>query len=249
MELTLQAALSPEGLLGHSSYVLLVISMLMRRMVWLRLFVIASAMAGIAYATLILTDPVSSFWETLLIVINVGQLARIWWLDRTTQFTGREAQLRDAHFATLSPSRLKRLIDSGEWVTLAKGEFLSREGTPVPHLVYLHDGSAIVLVAGNPVARCDPGTFVGEMTVATGEPANASVYLETDAQVWRIASDRLRHISERRPEIREALEAAFFRTLRVRVIARNKRDALAANAALPDAGQAAIQASQVSTLP
>lgn len=234
LELTLQSALSLDGLLGHSSYVLLVISMLMRRMVWLRIFVIASALAGICYSLLILHDPVGSFWEMLLIVVNVGQLIRIWWQDRRTRFEGREAQMRELHFAHLSPSRLKLLIDSGAWVTLPSGSTLCKEGVPVPYLYYLHSGVASVSVADRIVARCTPGSFIGEMTISTGEPANASVALQTDAEIWRIEAPRLRQLAERSAETREALEAAFFRTLRLRIIDRNKRDAAAA--ALENAG-------------
>jgi hypothetical protein len=54
MELTLESALSPQGLFGHTSYILLVISMMMRRMVWLRILVILSAIVGITYASVVL---------------------------------------------------------------------------------------------------------------------------------------------------------------------------------------------------
>jgi hypothetical protein len=50
MELTLASAFSQEGLLGHAAYVLLVISMLMRTLLWLRILVIASAVLGISYS-------------------------------------------------------------------------------------------------------------------------------------------------------------------------------------------------------
>ena len=60
MELTLASAFSQEGLLGHAAYVLLVLSMLMRTLLWLRLLVIASAILGISYAAFILGDPVST---------------------------------------------------------------------------------------------------------------------------------------------------------------------------------------------
>ncbi len=228
VELTIESALSPAGLLGHSTYMLLVVSMLMRRMLWLRLFVIASAIAGILYASLILTDPVGTFWETLLIAVNIGQLCLTWWLDRTTQFDERDAGMRLLHFEHLSPSRFRRLLSAGEWQALPSGTALTAEGTPVPALWFLRSGTAEVRVAGRRVALCESGTFVGEMTVSTGEPANASVRLVEDAEVWRIVAARLRAIAGRHGDVREALEAAFFRTLRLRVIERNRRDAAAA---------------------
>ena len=79
MELTITSALSGDGALGHLSFVLLIVSMLMRSMVWLRVLVIASALVGVCYSYLILTDPVGVFWEGLLIAVNLGQLGLTWW--------------------------------------------------------------------------------------------------------------------------------------------------------------------------
>ena len=39
-----------DGYVGHTSYVLLILSSLMRRMFWLRAFFIASALTGISYS-------------------------------------------------------------------------------------------------------------------------------------------------------------------------------------------------------
>jgi len=50
VELTLESAFSTGGLVGHFAYMLLVLSMVMRRMIWLRILVILSALVAIAYA-------------------------------------------------------------------------------------------------------------------------------------------------------------------------------------------------------
>ena len=223
MELTLESALSSQGALGHSAYLLLVMSMLMRRMIWLRLLVIASALVAIAYASLILTDPVSTFWESLLIVVNIGQLTLTWWLDRRTQFDAREDQMRLAHFAKLAPSRMRRLLSAGTWQDHAPGTWLTRAGEPVSALYYLHAGQARVEVQGVTVGHCTPGSFVGEMTVSSGEPAFADVILDTDATVWQIDAAHLRDFASRDPETGHALEAAFFRTIRQRLADSNDR--------------------------
>ena len=62
MELTLESAFSPGGLVGHLGNILLVISMLMRRMVWLRILVILSATATIIYSIYWVVDPVAVIW-------------------------------------------------------------------------------------------------------------------------------------------------------------------------------------------
>ncbi len=75
MDLTLKSAFLTGGMVGHLSYVLLVLSMVMRRMSLLRMLVIASAFVAITYDWFWLKDPVGVFWETLLVLVNIVQLS------------------------------------------------------------------------------------------------------------------------------------------------------------------------------
>jgi hypothetical protein len=226
MELTLQSALSWQGALGHLSYVLLVASMLMRRMLWLRLLVIASAIIGITYSSLVLTDPVGTFWEVLLITANVGQLGYSWWQNRSTQFDARESLLREMHFTAVAPRFLRTLLRAGRWVNLKQGDVLVVEGKPLSTFAFLASGSALVIVNGHVVGRSNPGTLIGEMTVLSGEPASADIVIDADSTLWVIDAEVLRALAGRRPQLKQALEATFFRTLRGRVIERNRIDTL-----------------------
>lgn len=221
MEFTLDSAFSIDGALGHASYILLITSMLMRRMLWLRLLVIASALVAIAYASLILTDPVSTMWEALLVAVNILQLTLTWWLDRRAQFDARELRLKDQHFPNLSPYRMRRLLKFGQWYELPAGTQLAVLGRPIEALSFLYCGEARVEVQGECVGRCVANSFIGEMTVTKGEPASADVILVATSSVWQIDAHALRHLMMRDPEISHALEAAFFRTVRQRLIDSN----------------------------
>jgi hypothetical protein len=227
MELTFESAFSQAGILGHLAYVLLVASMLMRRMLWLRILVIASATVGVAYSTLILTDPVSTFWESLLILVNVGQLTLTWWLDRGARFDEDETMFLDNHFQGLRPNMARRLLRLGRWETMPADTVLTIEGQPVPALYYLHSGHATVTVGGFDVARSEPGGFVGDMTILTDDSASATVILNVSSRVWHVDAAALRAIAAEHPEIGRALEAAFFRMLRARLIKRNSEDSRA----------------------
>jgi hypothetical protein len=73
MDLTLESAFSTGGLVGHASYLLLVLSMMMRGMTLLRIFVILSAFVSILYDMVWLKDPVGVFWESMLVLVNIVQ--------------------------------------------------------------------------------------------------------------------------------------------------------------------------------
>jgi hypothetical protein len=115
MDLTLASALSQEGLLGHAAYVLLVLSMLMRTLFWLRLLVIASAILGISYSVLILNDPVSAFWETCLVLVNIAQLVLSNWRNLRARFTPEELAFIMRHLPGLSRGEARALLDAGAW--------------------------------------------------------------------------------------------------------------------------------------
>jgi hypothetical protein len=222
MELTLESALSAEGLFGHTSYILLVISMMMRRMVWLRILVILSAIVGITYASIVLRDPVGTFWETLLVVVNIVQLLITWHQNRSARFSDEERAFMDGHLPNLSMAQRRKLLNHGMWISGDKGTQLTREGARVSHLIYLADGQALVSSGGKPVAVCEPGAFIGEMTALHGDPANGTVKLIRDSRYWAIEAQQLRDLVGKDGEIANALESSFARNMRDKLVRSNR---------------------------
>ncbi len=230
MELTLESAFSGDSLLGHIAYMVLITSMLMRTLLWLRLLVILAALLGIAYASLILHDPVSTFWESCLVLVNVFQILRTHWRSLRASFTEAEAGLVARHLPGLSKGEARLLIDAGSWSLLQDGHLLTVEGQAVSHLHYIAEGHAQVVIDGIVVAECAPGTFVGEMTVATGGPATATVRCAGPVTVWRVEAVALRRLLARTDEISRELDAAFARNYRDKLVRMN---ALVASGKVP----------------
>lgn len=224
MELTLDSAFSTGGMVGHLAYVLLVASMLMRSMVWLRIVVIASALVAVLYAAVWLGDPVSLFWETMLVAVNIAQLTLTWVLNRRARFTAEEQGFVDARLPGLSRQEARRLLNLGQWQDVPQGHELTRQGAKVATLVYLTGGAARVQVDGRTVATIQPGHFVGEMSVVDGGPASATVAMAAPGRLWalpRPALDRLRADGSR---LAAALELAIAHDLKAKVVLANTRD-------------------------
>lgn len=222
MELTLSSALSQEGLLGHAAYVFLIISMLMRTLLWLRLLVIVSAILGITYAALILGDPVSTFWETLLVLVNIAQILLTHWRSIRARFTPAEADFAARHLPGLTRGEARGLIDMGDWVEIGDGMDLTTQDEAVAHLSYIASGSATVSVDGHRVSICGPGDFVGEMTALSGLSATATVTATGPMSLWRIPASALRDVSQRRVALSREIEAAFARNYCEKIVAMNR---------------------------
>ena len=222
MELTLESALSTGGLVGHLSYLLLVISMLMRRMGALRLLAIASALVAISYDVFWLGDPIGAFWESLLVLVNVVQLTVSHLDNRRARFSEEEAEFVRGRFPRLSRAHRRKLLNRGLWITGEPEARLTTEGEAVKHLVFLASGEVRIETAGQVVAVCEPGAFIGEMTVLGGEPATGTAVLSMQSRYWAIEAGALRALVKAVPEIGESLQASFTRNLRDKLIRSNR---------------------------
>jgi hypothetical protein len=223
MELTLESAFSTGGLVGHTSYLLLVVSMLMRTMFWLRIFVIASALVAITYDLVWLKDPIGVFWETTLLIVSIVQIILLWRADRTARFTAEERFFLDTRLRGLTSGQARRLIDAGAWADLPDGEMLTVQGEPPAFLVFVADGRIGIHADGRRVAECGAGAFVGEMSLIDDGTASATARVEGAARVWRIPVPRLSALREARPEQTAALDAAIARDIRAKLVELNRR--------------------------
>lgn len=222
MELTLESALSPGGMVGHLSYLLLVISMCMRSMTWLRILVIASAFTAIAYDTIWLKDPVGVFWETLLVTVNIIQIAREWLRERRTRFSPEEQFFVQKRLGGLSKADARRLLNMGVWVDGDTGIVLTEEGKDVENVAFIVSGSVDIFYNGHKVGTCDAGNFVGEMSVLGQTPASATAVVAEFSRYWLIPSERLHQLEHSAPEMAQAFQSGIAKDLRNKIISSNE---------------------------
>lgn len=159
----------------------------------------------------------------LLLVINLVTLTVLFLNRRAARLTEEEKVMAQRTLPGMPRASIRQLLDQGLWIDGKIGEALIREGQPVSHLFYMSEGEAAVISGGKQVATCQPGHFLGEMTVLSGQPATASVTLSTPARFWCVAADSLRAFLAANPSFRPALEAAFSGTLRDKLRLANER--------------------------
>jgi len=200
-------------LIGHFSYVLLVTSMLMRNIVWLRAFAIAAAVVKIVYRLNFAYDHVSVIWEFVLITVNIGQLALMWWLDRRAAFSADDLLFTSTVCPGLPPNKARKLLNAGRWREAPEGEVLTEQGRPVPELGFLSVGAVRIERDGETVAYCRSGDFLGEMSFVTGGAATARAIAATPIRYLALDRDKTRALMQRDPAINSALQVSFNRNL------------------------------------
>jgi hypothetical protein len=211
VNLSIEAAFSAEGMVGHLAYVFLVASMVMRHMLWLRIFALASFALGVVYSLFILNDPVGSFWKCLLAAINLIQLALIHLENRRARFSAEDAAFAEACFSGVTKAVQRQILNLGTWENLAAGTVLAEEGKPLHFLTYVAGSAVLVTLQGRQIAHRGPGALIGELTVATAAPATSTVTTQAEARVWRVEAEAVRRAIQTRPQQAAAFQSAFFR--------------------------------------
>jgi CRP-like cAMP-binding protein len=221
MHFSLAEALAPQALLLHAGYLLLITSMLMTRITWLRILAIGSGLLEGAYYFAI-GDANSLFWEGMFVLTNVGQLAILAYNNSMARFTPDELAFYEIVVPTLEPSQAHRLIKTGRWVEASAGTVLSQEGEVVPDLVFLVAGEVEIKVGEQTVGRCGAGSFVGEISASTGGPATATSVAKTAIRYLAFERVALMKMLRASTEIGHAVELAFRHGLRDKLIRTNQ---------------------------
>lgn len=204
---------NPVILFGHFTYFLLIVSMLMRRMVWLRSFAVASGVAKIIYRAFFVFDPVSVLWETVFVLVNIGQLLLIWYYERHHRFTEDQRHFVESMPLSVERRVLKRLLSFATVREIPADEVLVREGEVVKDLLYVATGVARIESAGRIIAVCGPGDYLGEMSFLSGEAATAKVVASRPMRVLAFDQQRLHAAVTSDAAIHRAMEAGLNRNL------------------------------------
>lgn len=202
----------PENFVGHFAYVLLIVSMMMRNMNWLRFFAImAGSISAIFYFTI--SDLVSMFWESMFTLVNLAQFVILQVENRRGRFSDDEAMFIDACMSGVERAYARRLVKLGAWIEVQKDVTLFTEDTCPGHLMFIVSGTAKVTRDGREIGKVKPGDFLGEMSYLTGQNATATVVTAEPMRYLAFERRILKLHLDKSPEVRHALESSFNRNL------------------------------------
>jgi CRP-like cAMP-binding protein len=221
MHFSLAEALAPEALLLHAGYLLLITSMLMTRITWLRVLAIGSGLLEGSYY--LVTDDLNSlFWEMMFVLTNVAQLTILAFHNRAARFSPDELAFYENVVPGLEPWQARRLLKAGRWLEAPAGAVLSHEGEVVRDLVFLIAGDVDVTVGDQLVGHCSAGSFVGEISASTGGPATATSIARTPIRYLAFERVALMKMLKASSEIRHAIDLAFRHGLRDKLTRSNQ---------------------------
>ncbi len=209
-------------LVGNLGYVLLVVSMMMTRMLLLRVFAIASGIVGGAYMWLWLGDPVGTVWEFTFAMAAVLQIALAMYRNRPAVLSPDEQALQAALMLDFEPRHVRAIRSVGSWHDSEHGVELMRQGEPAKSLIVLRSGSVSVLVNGQHVGTCGAGSLIGEIGFARATPATATVVANGPVRYLALDCDALRRLMKSDSEISDGVNSLCRSALEKRLILMNE---------------------------
>jgi hypothetical protein len=222
-----------NSLVGHLNYVLVILSVSMSSMRWLRIFAIASGAVGVFYYGFLIHDNISATWEFIFASVNAVQLAIVLLAGRRRAVGDDEKFFVETVMPTIEPNLRARILKLARWQTRDPGDILVEEGQTAPELVFIAKGAASVERDGRIVGVCGPGDFLGEMSFLTGRPASATVRVANEISCCVFDPGVLKILSKKHPGIRQALEYSFNRNLVGKLERMNDANRSAAEPGLP----------------
>jgi len=201
------------NILVNSAYVLLLLSYLMRDILWLRVITVLSILVLIPYYYFLpqtLWPPIA--WNTALMLINVYWIVRLLIERRPVRFTPQERRLYETALRRLRPRDARKLFQAGTWKSVNLGAGIATQGEPLNELSLISSGQVRVERDGIIVDEIDEGRFVGSYNFLKrreGSCAPVTFAAATPSRLLVWQNDALRKLIEGDTELCAGVEATL----------------------------------------
>lgn len=192
-------------------------------MLWFRWLSVATSLGGIAYKVLYPHETplqLVLLWNVAFIGFNLVHIAILLNDRKPVDFSEDERELYDTVFHLFSPVEFMKLMRIGKWLTAEEGALLAEEGKPLSHLMLVYNGTAAVESRGEIVAHLRDGSFIGEMSLVTQNPASATVRTAAPTRYIQWPKDELQRLLERNPNMRNAMHSVVATDLTKKLLTR-----------------------------
>lgn len=200
-------------LMVNTAYAVLLISFLMRDILWLRVLTVAAIFIETPYFYFqpeTLWPPIA--WNVAFFAINAYWIARLSIERRPVHFSPEEQRLYDTALRSLKPRHARALFEAAAWKTIQPGEQIVTEGQPLNTLSLVAAGKFTIEKDGSIVDEIGEGRFIGSYSFLKNNkdpsvPVTIIASKESRLLVWQ--NDRLRGLIHGDTQLSIAVEASL----------------------------------------
>lgn len=216
----MNAGTTLDFVLINGGYLLMLLALIARDILWLRLILMCAQTLLGAYGVHIGNMPMA-FWNFVFVGINVIRVVGLLSERRPIRLPRDMDLIYRQIFAAMSRREFLFLWELGD-PREYQGQQLIREGAKQTELVLLLDGEVVVRKGGQEITRLGRGKFVAEMSFVTGEPASADVIADGPVRCLAWPQEKLHHLERLNPALLVKLQRILARDLSGKVKASNR---------------------------
>ncbi len=186
-------------ILLHLGYILMLIALIVRDILWLRTILTSAQVSLFCYAMFQGNYPVA-FWNIVFIGINVVQVVLIIRERKPIEIDPELIDLYKGTFSAMTPREFLYFWGLGQIKVSVKGEIV-REGEHQQELLLLLAGKVNVVKNDRTITQLSRGNFMSEMSFITGETASASIACDDHVQYLAWSRTKLNNLEKLNPQL------------------------------------------------
>ena len=196
---------------GHLSFLIVALSLLMRDIILLRLLGILSGVVGIGYNYFVTMEPlwVPIIWLSVFMAINIYMIAAFYLANRKANLSEEDLTLWQNNFLGLAIDEYRRLKKIFDHRTFDDGEVLIHLGQDNSFLFFVTAGQLVVHRNGQDIGVLEQGGVAGEMSFLTEALPNADVVASGGASCILIDKAKLRALMMKHPTFHLSMTNVF----------------------------------------
>lgn len=217
--------LSSAQALGHLAYTLIFFSFLVKRMLWLRLFMIVASFASIIYNAQIAAEPLWTpiQWNVLFIITNVYHITKIILENRKIPLNIYEELMHKNTLSNLTTAQLKKVTNIGFTRTYPSGDIIIEDKEQLEGLYCVVKGTVEILSDGKHITYLKQGQFVGEMSFLTNSETSATVRVTEDSVIHIWPKAELKDFLNRNSDILSHFHASIGHQMVNIIVSQNQK--------------------------
>lgn len=211
-------------IIGHTTYVLLAISYLVRDIVWLRIIAIPASLCSMIFCYWGVDEPIWLIigWNCVFLIVNGYQLGAIRYSIHQSHKSPKFAQLWKQVRQDMQLSDAVKLFRCSTQADTSESPRLLDQGIEGDKFYFLVSGVVDVTLGNGVEMACSDSCFLGEIGFLTNQPSTASIDATPSADLLEWDVRKLKSLLRRSPTLHESLSRHLARILRNRLLDREE---------------------------
>jgi hypothetical protein len=220
-----------DAVLLNFAYGLNLLALVVKDVLWLRVVLVPAQLTFLFWGT-VQGLPATVAWNAVFIGINGVQIVRILRERRPIQLPLELLDVYQNVFVSMKPREFLLFWETGN-TQEAREEPFVRQGEQLDALLFIVTGKAHVTREGNVLATLGRGSFAGELSFLSGEPASADVVADGKVTYNSWDHQKLRRIEKINADLYAKLQGILGRDMTEKIRVASSRIEATAGQTIP----------------